>query len=115
MSRHDPEVALRQMLDHAREAMILSKGKSAQELVDDRVLCLAIIRLMEIVGEAANRDPHEKRSKHPEIPWTQIISFRNRLIHGYDAIDYEILWQILNYDLPELVSSLESIFDIKFK
>lgn len=51
MSQHDPEVALRQILDHAREAMILSKGKSAQELVDDRVLSLAIVRLMEIVGE----------------------------------------------------------------
>jgi uncharacterized protein with HEPN domain len=92
MSRHDSEVALRQMFDHAREAMILSKGKSAQELVDDRVLSLAIVRLMEIVGEAANRIPQEQRSKYPEIPWTQIISLRNRLIHGYDAIDYEILW-----------------------
>ena len=51
MSRHDPKVALLQMLDHAREAMILSKGKSAQELVDDRVLGLAIVRLMEIIGE----------------------------------------------------------------
>ena len=83
MSRRDPDVALRQMLDHAREAMILSKGKSSQELVDDRVLGLAIVRLMEIVGEAANRVPREKRSEHPEIPWTQIISLRNRLIHGY--------------------------------
>lgn len=103
------------MLDHAREAMILSKGKSAQELVDDRVLSLAIVRLMEIVGEAANRVPHENRSKHPEIPWTQIISLRNRLIHGYDAIDYEILWQILDHDLPELVFSLERILGIKSK
>ncbi len=115
MSRRDSEVALRQMLDHAREAMILSKGKSAQELVDDRVLNLAIVRLMEIVGEAANRAPFEERSKHPEIPWTQIISLRNRLIHGYDAIDYEILWQILNHDLPELVFSLERIVGIEFE
>jgi uncharacterized protein with HEPN domain len=95
------------MLDHAREAIILSKGESPEELVADRVLGLAIVRLMEIVGEAANRVPKEERSKHPEIPWTQIISLRNRLIHGYDAIDYEILWHILNYDLPDLVISLE--------
>jgi uncharacterized protein with HEPN domain len=111
MSRRDPEVALRQMLDHAREVVILSKGKSAQELVDDRVLGLAIVRLMEIVGEAANRVPNEERSKHPDIPWTQIISLRNRLIHGYDAIDYEIIWQILRYDLPKLVLSLERILE----
>ena len=109
MSRRDSEVALVQMLDHARGAMTLSKGKSAQELVNDRLLNLAIVRLMEIVGEAANRVSNEKRSEHPEIPWTQIISLRNRLIHGYDAIDYEILWQILKYDLPELILSLERI------
>jgi uncharacterized protein with HEPN domain len=55
------------------------------------MLALATVRLMEIIGEAANRIPHEERSKYPEIPWNQIISLRNRLIHGYDAIDYEIL------------------------
>jgi uncharacterized protein with HEPN domain len=115
MSRRDSEVALRQMFDHAREAMILSKGKSAQELVDDRVLSLAIVRLMEIVGEAANRIPQEQRSKYPEIPWTQIISLRNRLIHGYDAIDCEILWQILNHDLPNLVFSLDRVLGLKFE
>lgn len=64
---------------------------------------------MEIVGEAASRVPKEERSINPEIPWTQIISLRNRLIHGYDAIDYEILWHILNHDLPELVTSLEKL------
>jgi uncharacterized protein with HEPN domain len=101
------------MLDHAREAMILSKDKSVRELVEDRVTSLAIVRLMEIVGEAASRVAHEERLKHPEIPWSQIVSLRNRLIHGYDAIDYEILWQILNYDLPELVFSLEKIFAMK--
>ena len=112
MSQRDPEIALQQMLDYAKEAMILSKGKSPQELVDDRVLSLATVRLMEMVGEAANRIPHEERSRHPEIPWLQIVGLRNRLIHGYDAIDYEILWKILNHDIPELIFSLERILGI---
>ena len=107
MSRRDSELTLHQMLDHAKEAIILSRGKSSMELFEDRVLGLAIVRLMEIVGEAANRVPKEEQSRHPEIPWTQIIGLRNRLIHGYDAIDYEVLWHILNRDLPELVFSLE--------
>ena len=81
MSRHDSELPLHQMLDHAREAIILSNGRSSEELVDDRVLGLAIVRLMEIVGEAANRVPKEERSRHPEIPWTQIISLRNRFVY----------------------------------
>jgi uncharacterized protein with HEPN domain len=63
------------MLDQAREAIILTKDESPEDLVDDRVLGLAIVRLMEIIGEAANRVPKEERSKHPEIPWAQIISF----------------------------------------
>lgn len=113
MSQRDPLVALRQMLDYSREAMILSRGKNPQELRDDRVLSLAIVRLMEIVGEAANRIPHEERSRHPEIPWIQIVSLRNRLIHGYDAIDYEIVWQILDHDIPELILSLERILGIR--
>jgi uncharacterized protein with HEPN domain len=81
MSWRDSELPLHQMLDHAREAMILSKGKSLEELASDRVLCLAIVRLLEIVGEAATRVPKEERSRRPEVPWTQIISLRNRLIH----------------------------------
>jgi uncharacterized protein with HEPN domain len=107
MSWCDSELPLHQMLDHAREAMILSKCKSLEELANDRLLGLAIVRLMEIVGEAATRVPKEERSRYPEIPWTQIISLRNRLIHGYDAIDFEIFWHILNHDLPELVLSLK--------
>jgi len=112
MSLHDSEIPFRQMLDHAREAVILSSGKSPEDLVEDRLLGLALVRLMEIIGEAANRISKEKRSMHPEIPWMQIISLRNRLIHGYDAIDYEILWRILKQDLPELVSSLEKILGL---
>jgi uncharacterized protein with HEPN domain len=79
------------------------------------VLSLAIVRLMEIVGEAASRIPYEERSRHPEIPWMQIVGLRNRLIHGYDAIDFEILWQILSHDIPKLVLSLERILNIRSK
>ena len=64
---------------------------------------------MEIVGEAANRVPKRNDQDILRFHGQQIISLRNRLIHGYDAIDYEILWHILNHDLPELVSSLEII------
>lgn len=77
MSRHDTDPTLHQMLDHAREAMILSKDKSPAELIDDRVLSLAIVRLMEIVGEAANRVPKEKWEGHPpsELQCTPQFAF----------------------------------------
>jgi len=61
------------------------------------------------VGEAANRVTNDTRQQHPDIPWTQIISLRNRLIHGYDAIDLDILWKILKEDLPVLIDRLAII------
>lgn len=59
--------------------------------------------------------PKEEQSRYPEIPWTQIIGLRNRLIQGYDAIDYEVLWRILNSDLPRLVFSLERILGMNIE
>ena len=75
----------------------------------DRLLGLALVRLMEIIGEAANRVSLEYQSRHLSIPWSQIISLRNRLIHGYDAVDMDILWEILNQDLPGLIDELKTI------
>ena len=109
MTRRDPNVALRQMLDHAREAQTLSAGKERADLDDDRLLDLALTRLLEIIGEAANRVPPDIQAQHPAVPWAQIVSLRNRLIHGYDAVDLDILWQIIRHDLPSLITTLEKI------
>lgn len=67
------------------------------------------MRLLEIIGEAANQVLIKERSRYPEIPWSQIVSLRNRLIHGYDAVDFDILWQIVTQDLPLLIAALEKI------
>ena len=97
------------MLDHAREAVALVQGKTRADLDSDRLLNLALVRLLEIIGEAANRIPEEEQARHAEIPWPQIVSLRNRLIHGYDSVDFDILWQIVTEDLPPLIASLEGI------
>ena len=64
------------------------------------------MQLAQIVGEAASRVSEETRIRHPQIPWTQIVALRNRLIHGYDTVDLEILWQIVRNDMPPLVAEL---------
>ena len=110
MSAHDDEVSLRHMLDHAREAVTLLQGRSRTDLDADRLLTLALVQLSQIIGEAARRVSARRRKRHPEIPWPQIIAFRNRLIHGYDTIDFDILWQILTVNLPALIAQLENIF-----
>jgi uncharacterized protein with HEPN domain len=111
MSKHNPVVALRQILSHASEAVELSRGKSRADLDSDRLLNLALTRLLEIIGEAANRIPDEVQSQFPQLPWLQMIGLRNRLIHGYDNVDFDILWAIITQDLPGLIAQLESILE----
>lgn len=60
------------------------------------------------MGEAAGRVSKEERSRHPDIPWAQIVGLRNRLIHGYDSVDMDILWAITTKDLPTLIAALQS-------
>jgi uncharacterized protein with HEPN domain len=106
MSRRDPLISLRQMLDHAQEAVALVKGRSRSDLDSDRLLALALVRLLEIIGEAAGRVPAEEQLRRPGVPWPSIVGLRNRLVHGYDNIDLDIVWQILTTDLPLLVVEL---------
>lgn len=112
MSKHDPEIALRQILAHAREAVALTQGKTRADLDQDRLLNLALARLVEIIGEAANRIPEAAQARFPDLPWLQMIGARNRLIHGYDSVDFDIMWVIVSHDLPVLIKQMESILKI---
>jgi len=85
------------------------QGRKREDLDRDRQLNLALVRLMEVVGEAAGKIPPEDRLKYPQIPWGEIVSLRNRLIHGYDSVDFDILWQIVTSDLSSLIAELEKI------
>jgi uncharacterized protein with HEPN domain len=94
------------MLDHALEAAAMVEGKTRADLDKDRQLNLALVRLLEIIGEAATRIPREEQVRYSDVPWSEIVSLRNRLIHGYDTVDFDILWQIMNQDLPGLIKAL---------
>jgi uncharacterized protein with HEPN domain len=98
------------MLDAAREAVQMAQGKARADLDADRALNLSLVRLLEIVGEAASRVPVSERAQYSGIPWMQIVGLRNRLIHGYDNVDFDILWEIVSQDLPLLIAELEKIF-----
>lgn len=107
MSRHSDAVRLRHVLDHAREAVALVQGKSRADLTNSRLLQLGLVRLGEIIGEAAARVSRDERVKHPTIPWDDVVGMRNKLIHGYDRVDLDILWDTVTDDLPRLVEELE--------
>jgi len=97
------------MLDHAREAVEMAAGRSREDLDHDRQLNLALVRLLEVIGEAASRVPPEECQRRPGIPWRDVVGLRNRLIHGYDDVNFDILWTIVQDDLPPLVAELEKV------
>jgi uncharacterized protein with HEPN domain len=109
MTLHDDTVSLRHMRDHVAEAIALAADRQRDDLDGDRVFALALTKLVEIVGEAAARVSDELRDSHHEIPWRQIVGTRNRLIHGYDAVDHDILWGIVDRELPVLLGQLEKV------
>jgi uncharacterized protein with HEPN domain len=110
MSKTD-SVRIRHMLDAAREAFGHVRGHTRADLAKHRLLNLALVRLLEIVGEAARKVSEETRVLHPEVPWQDIAGLRNRLIHGYDEIDLDIVWLVVSEEVPPLIQKLEAILD----
>ncbi len=108
MKRREDDLLLKDMVDHARMAVSAVAGKTRLDLTRDPVLAAALERFIEIVGEAASRVSDETRSKLPSVPWFEIIGMRNRLVHGYAAVDHNILWDVVNSDRPSLLHLLES-------
>ncbi len=106
MTQHNDTIRLRHMLDYSRKAIDMVKERERADLTADEMLSLALTRAIEIIGEAAARVTPEYQKNHPLIPWAQIIGLRNRLIHGYDAVDPDILWNIIENDLPPLIEQL---------
>ena len=109
MSKHNVTITLRQMLDYAQTAVTLSRGRKRNDLDKDITFNLALTRSIEIIEEAANRVPDEFQDAHTEIPWIEIIGMRNRLIHGYDEVDFDFLWNVVRNDLPSLIKQLNKI------
>jgi uncharacterized protein with HEPN domain len=99
------------MLDHAKEAVDLLAGKEKIDLASGRVLELALVRLVDNCRRSCKQASTEDQSRYPSIPWKAIVGMRNRLIHGYDAIDLDVLWDTVQIDLPELVEELERILE----
>ncbi len=105
----DDLIRLRHMLDAAREAISFARNKTRRSLDTDRKLILALVKSIEIIGEAAANVTKEGQEATPQIPWPSIISMRNRLIHAYFDINLDIVWQTINEDLPPLIIELEKI------
>ncbi|QTA83073.1 DUF86 [Desulfonema limicola] len=105
----DDNIRILHMLDSAKEAVGFVNNINRAALDKDRKLVLALVKSIEIVGEAAARISDETCKKYPQIPWQNIVGMRNRLVHGYFAINLDILWKTTIEDLPPLIIELKKI------
>lgn len=105
----DDLTRMRHMLDAAKEAVQSAQKRSRADLARDRIWSLGLVKCVEVIGEAASRVGQETQEKHPQIPWSQIVAMRNRLVHAYFDIDLDQVWKAVTEDIPPLIETLEKI------
>ena len=107
--RKDDLAYLGHMLDIARKAIEKTRSIQRTDYDQDENLRLALAHLVQIIGEAARRVSSETQRNHPEIPWSDIIGMRHKVVHDYLAVDEDIVWDVVTVDLPQVVVALERI------
>jgi uncharacterized protein with HEPN domain len=107
MRRYDCAVVLRQILEYAQYAQELCVNKAPPDLRADWRAAFALERVMEVVGEAVKRLPDELRQRYSQVPWRLIAGMRDMLVHNYDSVDYQILWDTVHNDMPLLIATVE--------
>ena len=104
------------ILDAMSKAEILLEGFTFEQFEVDFRTNFAVVRALEIVGEATKRLPDSLRQKYPDIPWRGMAGMRDRIIHAYDTVDLEIVWDVVKKDIPEITPRLQKILsDFKTK
>ena len=109
MSKHNVLVTLQQMQDFALEVTTMAQNRHLQDLLQDKTLLRALERTIQLIGEAANCLPADFQQRYPDVEWSEIIGMRNILVHGYDIIRHEVLWDTATSDIPKLLKQLETI------
>ena len=109
MSVIDDITRLKHMLQAAQQAVAFARGKARTSLDEDTLLVFALVRAIEIVGEAASRITPEFRATYPQIPWQVIVGMRNVLVHAYFDVDLDIVWNTVTKNLPPLIVELQTL------
>lgn len=105
----EDRVRLKHMVEAASDAAQFIAGRKRVELDTDRMLLFALIRCIEVIGEAARQITDETRNISADIPWNAIAGMRNRLIHAYFDVDAELVWKTVTAELPVLTARLQKL------
>jgi len=105
----DDLVYVGHMFDNATSAVRKLEGSERSHYDADENLRLALTHLVQTIGEAAKRVSPVFRDTHPEIPWRQITGMRDKLVHDYLEVDYDLVWEVVTADLPILLPRLEAL------
>ncbi len=105
----DDRIRIQHMRDAAVAAITAAQGRTKDDLAAENVWALGLVKCVEIIGEAAARVSRKTQKQYRQIPWIEITTMRNRLVHVYFDIDLDQVWKAITADLPSLVSKLEEI------
>ena len=106
--KRDDRATILDIITHARQAQQFVKGCGREVLEQDDMRRLAILFALATIGEAVSRLTPEFVAAHPTLPWSGMKAARNRLIHGYDSVDLDVVWRIATVDVPELLAQLST-------
>ena len=98
---------IRDMLENSKKALLFVEGMQFEEFSKDDKTIYAVVRAIEIIGEAVRNIPKDLRDTYPEIPWREIVGTRDKLIHEYFGVDMNVVWKTIQDDFPKLVGQLE--------
>lgn len=97
------------MLDAMEKAEILVAGVTYEQFESDFRIHFAVVRALEIIGEATKRLPMDIREQYPAIPWKGMAGMRDRIIHGYDVVDMQIVWDVVKQEIPRIKPQIKRI------
>jgi uncharacterized protein with HEPN domain len=109
MPRREAPLLVEDMLEAMRKVARYTAGMDVKEFLGDERTVDAVVRNLEIIGEAAKQLPEAFKAGRPEVPWAQMAGMRNRIVHDYAGVDLELVWFVARMSLPELERAIEGL------